>query len=140
MHWQTRQKWIQFLICQRIFKSNTIYMPTIDNPVLYAKAKRIADAKYSKPSAYKSGFIVKKYKELGGTYSDDSQEKNLKRWFSERWQDVGGMDYPVYRPTKRVNSKTPLTPKEIDPSNLFDQILLKQLIRGEKNLPKFEEK
>jgi hypothetical protein len=31
----------------------------------------MADKIYSKPSAYKSGYIVKKYKELGGTYSGD---------------------------------------------------------------------
>ena len=43
--------------------------PTVDNPALYEKAKAIADQKYSKPSAYKSGFIVKEYKRLGGTYS-----------------------------------------------------------------------
>ena len=32
----------------------------IDNPELYEKAKEIADETYKKPSAYKSGFIVKK--------------------------------------------------------------------------------
>jgi len=40
-------------------------MPIIDNPDIYKKAKEIADEKYSKPSAYKSGVIVKKYKEMG---------------------------------------------------------------------------
>jgi hypothetical protein len=44
-------------------------MPTPDNPSLYEKAKAIADEKYSKPSAYKSGFLVKLYKSMGGTYS-----------------------------------------------------------------------
>jgi len=44
-------------------------MPTVNDPKLYEKAKKIADDKYSKPSAYKSGFIVKTYKEMGGTYS-----------------------------------------------------------------------
>jgi len=38
----------------------------IDNPTLYEKVKFIADNLYDKPSAYKSGFIVKTYKELGG--------------------------------------------------------------------------
>jgi hypothetical protein len=115
-------------------------MPIINNPDLYKQAKEIADEKYSKPSAYKSGFIVKKYKELGGTYSDDKQPKNLKRWFKEDWKDIGGLEYPVYRPTKRVSKKTPLTPDEIDFNNLLQQILLKQKIKGESNLPKFEGK
>lgn len=43
-------------------------MPIV-NQALYDKAKKIADEKYSKPSAYKSGFIVKSYKDMGGTYS-----------------------------------------------------------------------
>jgi len=115
-------------------------MPIIDNPTLYNKAKQIADAKYSKPSAYKSGFIVRTYKSLGGTYTDDKNPKNLKRWFSSKWTDVGGMDYPVYRPTIRIDKNTPLLASEIDPKNLQQQILLKQRIKGTKNLPPFKEK
>lgn len=113
-------------------------MPIIDNPELYQKAKAIADEKYTKPSAYKSAFVQKKYKELGGTYTDDKQPKKLANWFRERWVDIGGLDYPVYRPTKRVNKDTPLTPEEIDPANLLKQILLKQQLKGDYNLPKFE--
>ena len=93
---------------------------------------------YKKPSAYKSGFIVKKYKELGGTYKDDHKPKDLKRWYKEEWKDIGNKNYPVYRPTKRVNSKTPLTPNEIEPDNLKKQIKLKQQIKGKKNLPPFK--
>jgi hypothetical protein len=115
-------------------------MPVINNPELYKKAKEIADEKYSKPSAYKSGFIVKKYKEMGGTYSDDDKPKNLQRWFKENWKDIGGLEYPVYRPTKRVSKDTPLTPDEIDFNDLVKQIILKQKIKGESNLPKFQGK
>lgn len=109
-------------------------MPIVDNPTLYEKAKKIADKKYAKPSAYKSGYIVKTYKEMGGTYTDDGKPKNLKRWYKERWSDVGGLDYPVLRPTVKVSKKTPLLPSEI--SNLTEQIKLKQKIKG-KNLPPF---
>lgn len=115
-------------------------MPIIDNQVLYEKAKKIADKKYSKPSAYKSGFIVKTYKNLGGTYSDDKKPKNLKRWFQEDWKDIGGLSYPVYRPTKKINKHTPLTPDQINPKNLNQQIRLKQEIKGNKNLPPFQKK
>ena len=44
-------------------------MNIMNKPVdaeLYARVKQMADAKYTKPSAYKSGWIVKTYKELGG--------------------------------------------------------------------------
>ena len=113
-------------------------MPTPTDINLYNKAKKIADEVYKKSSAYKSGFIVKKYKELGGTYKDDNKPKNLKRWYSEKWMDIGNKEYPVFRPTKRINEKTPLTPNEIDKDNLKKQIKLKQKIKGKKNLPPFK--
>jgi hypothetical protein len=115
-------------------------MPTPANQTLYNQVKQYADTIYKKPSAYKSGFIVKKYKELGGTYIDDNKPKNLKRWFKEDWKDVGNLDYPVYRPTKRISEKTPLTPSEIKPSNLKKQIKLKQELKGDYNLPEFKSK
>jgi hypothetical protein len=38
-------------------------MPIVLDKELYNKAKQIADETYKKPSAYKSGYIVKLYKE-----------------------------------------------------------------------------
>jgi hypothetical protein len=115
-------------------------MPIIDNQSLYDKVKLEADEKYKKSSAYKSGWIVKRYKDLGGTYTEDNKPKNLKRWFKEDWKDVANLAYPVFRPTIRINKNTPLTPNEISPSNLAKQSKLKQIYRGEKNLPPFKEK
>jgi hypothetical protein len=114
-----------------------MYMPTIENPTLYESVKRKADNIYGKPSAYKSGWIVKTYKQMGGTYKDDNKPKDLKRWFREDWGDIGGKDYPVYRPFKRVSAKTPKTAFEIDPIQAKKQIKLKQKIKGDFNLPKF---
>lgn len=113
-------------------------MPIPENQRLYNQVTKMADKVYSKPSAYRSGFIVKKYKELGGTYFNDRQPKNLSRWFEEKWTDVGHKEYPVYRPSIRVNKETPLTVKEIDPKNLKQQINLKQRIKGKSNLPPFQ--
>jgi len=104
---------------------------------LYDKIKKEADSVYTKSSAYKSGYIVKKYKEAGGKYSDLKKEKPLARWFDEKWKDIGNKSYPVYRPTKRINKNTPLLVNEIKPSNLKKQITLKQKIKGRKNLPAF---
>jgi superfamily II DNA or RNA helicase len=115
--------------------------PKIDNPKLYKKAKKIADQKYTKSSAYKSGYIIKKYKELGGTFSGQQNTlKGINRWFKEAWKDVGNKEYPVYRPTKRITDDTPLTVDEIDPDNLKQQIELKQIIKGDANLPPFLKK
>jgi len=115
-------------------------MPIILDKNLYTLVKLEADKIYKHPSAYKTGYIVKKYKKLGGKYKDDNKPKNLKRWFKEKWQDIGHESYPVYRPTIRINKKTPLTINEIDKKNLKEQIRRKQIIKGKKNLPPFKPK
>lgn len=115
-------------------------MPIILNQTLYNIVKEEADKIYSKSSAYKSGWIVKRYKELGGRYAEDNEPKNLARWFKEDWKDIGHSAYPVYRPTKRISTATPLTADEIDKKQLKTQIKLKQKIKGKSNLPPFEPK
>ncbi len=76
---------------------------------------------------------------MGGKYADDNKPKNLKKWYKEKWSDVGDGPYPVYRPTIKIDKSTPLTVSEIDPKNLKQQIKLKQLIKGH-NLPPFKRK
>ena len=110
------------------------------NPELYQQVKIKADEIYKKSSGFKSGYIIKEYKRLGGEFGEDKKEKPLKRWFKEKWTDIGGLEYPVYRPTVRINKKTPLTVNEIDKKQAKQQIILKQIIKGEKNLPKFIKK
>jgi hypothetical protein len=104
--------------------------PKILDPDIYKKAKKIADKVYDRPSAYKSGYIVKKYKELGGRYSGDRKQGKLKRWFDEEWKNINpfktNKSYPVYRPTKRVSKDTPLTIDEIDLKDLEKKIKIKQ--------------
>lgn len=115
-------------------------MPVPLDADLYERVKKEADDKYKKPSAYKSGWIVKTYKDRGGKYSGKKQVKGLTRWYKEQWADIGNKDYPVYRPTRRVNKDTPLTAEEIDPNQLKQQIALKQIIKGDANLPPFIQK
>lgn len=112
------------------------------NLKLYEKAKAIVYKKYAKPSAYRSGAVIKLYKEMGGTFKDDNKPKLLKRWFEEEWKDVNPHktpnSYPVYRPTKRITKDTPLTVDEVDPKNLEEQAKTKQKIKGNKNLKPFK--
>jgi hypothetical protein len=112
----------------------------IENINLYKKAQEIANKKYDKPSAYKSMFLVKKYKELGGKYIGDKPDNGISQWIKEKWVDIGDSNYPVYRPSIRINKNTPLLESEIDSKNLVDQIKLKQIIKGDSNLPKFIQK
>lgn len=118
---------------------------TPKDQVLYNKAKSIADKTYDKPSAYKSGFIVKKYKELykekygsGEAYTGTKTKKGLTNWYKSDWKDVGEKkgDYPLYRPTVKASKDTPKTAQEIGKKRLAEQDKLKQKIKGG-NLPKF---
>jgi len=119
----------------------------VKNQELYEKVKKIVNQQYKKPSAYRSGAYIKMYKEMGGEFEDEKDDKTidgrpLKRWMMEQWTDVNPLktekSYPVYRPKKRITKQTPLTVEEIDPENLIEQSIKKQRIKGKKNLPKFK--
>ena len=99
-------------------------MPTPTDDTLYQKAKQ----KYSdmKHSAYKCGLIVKEYKRLfenkhgsgKNPYTGDKSKGNLTRWYKEQWRsDDGKKTYSskssVFRPTKKISSKTPTTYSEL---------------------------
>jgi len=98
------------------------------NPKLYEKAKKEADKVYSRHSAYKSMFISKKYKELGGKYKTTKKKSgSTDNWTKEEWiqvipyltkgeKIVCGLDNKknkVCRPLKRINSNTPITIDEL---------------------------
>ena len=81
-------------------------------------------------SAYRSGQIVKKYKEAykkkhgsSVAYSGTKTKGNLTKWFKEDWKNQrGGTGYKkkgdVYRPTKRVDKTTPATFKELSKTQI----------------------
>lgn len=120
-------------------------MPTPTNPKLYEEVRDKIMKSYKKNSAFASGAIVKEYKRQGGKYKKDGKEKNLERWFDEKWINVNPVlgitkedAYPVFRPTNKVNSRTPTLLQEIPYDNLKQQYKLKQKIKGKANLPDFE--
>jgi hypothetical protein len=97
--------------------------PNVCDPKLYEKARN--KYKNLRHSAYKSGLVVQEYKRLGGRYKGKKpQRKGLKRWFKEEWRNQDGeVGYKrkrrksdisdIYRPTKRITSKTPTTYSEL---------------------------
>ena len=99
-------------------------MPTPTDEKLYESIKKDLFKKY-KPSAYRSGLLVQNYKEEyvkkhknKNYYSGTKENSNLKRWFDEKWRsDSGYIGYKkkddVYRPTIRINDKTPTTFNEL---------------------------
>lgn len=94
-------------------------MPTPTNKALYERVKKEIIAKNPKHSAYRSGLIVKTYKQRGGKYSGSKDsKKGLSRWFKEDWRtEKGKKTYKeggtIFRPTRRVTSKTPTTMSEL---------------------------
>ena len=111
---------------------------------IYEKAKNEVYLIYKKPSAFRSGALVKRYKELGGRYEGQKKVIGLTRWFKEEWKDVNPNkkqgSYPVFRPTKKITKQTPLLVSEIKSKNFKEQVKLKQKIKGKRNLPKFLKK
>ena len=104
-------------------------MPTPKDQILYEKIKQNIHSKY-KPSAYRSGLLVQEYKrEYLKKYKNDDayignrQESNLKLWFDEQWTNQRGkVGYEktgdIYRPTKKINEKTPITWFELTPAQI----------------------
>jgi len=126
-----------------ITNHSILYPPIVSNKELYEDVRRYADKIYKHPSAYKSMYIQKLYKRLGGTYKDDGKERKLLRWINEHWEDISNKKsphYPVYRPTVKVSEDTPLLVNEIDKNDLKKKIEQKQLIKGFKNLTPFKHK
>ena len=129
---------------------------TPTDPKLYNKIKKKIFDENPINSAYRSGLLIKTYKnEFLKKYGDASSvgttdiepfknnflKRPLERWFKEHWintnEIIGLNGYPVYRPTIRVTKDTPKTVQEISPEKLYQQYLLKQKYKYNKNLPKF---
>ena len=102
-------------------------MSTPADPQLYESVKRRVYERYPKHSAYRSGHLVREYKESfarkhGATRKPYVGEKKggLTRWFAERWRnESGGVGYDnnmLYRPTVRVTKDTPKTWSELKPA------------------------
>lgn len=105
-------------------------LENIKNKALYKKVKVEADSKYARPGLYKSAWIQKRYKELGGEYYEDKPNTGtgIQRWLKrEKWIAVlpyllenkivlcGSMDGEniACRPLIRANQQTPPTLPEL---------------------------
>jgi hypothetical protein len=129
---------------------------------LYDKIKKKADDKFdSKTGIYRSSWIVKEYKRLGGKYSGKRpsiKSPGLRRWYKEKWVDLNRPiknsngkvigykscgrtsvkrskeKYPLCRPSKRVSFKTPKTYKQLKKSSINKAKKQKSIVRGSKNI------
>ena len=93
---------------------------------LYNKVKARVYKKIPKHSAYRSGIVVQKYKNSFKKKHGNkkpytgkkTKKKGLSRWFAEEWTNQRGkIGYKyksdIYRPSKRITKKTPVTHGEL---------------------------
>ena len=96
---------------------------------LYEKVKARVYEDMPKHSAYRSGIVVQKYKTAFATKHGErrspytgsrrtTKKRGLTRWFAEKWVNQRGeVGYrrksDIYRPSKRITRKTPLTHSEL---------------------------
>ena len=110
--------------------------PSPTDPALYQRVKAQIYRRHPMHSAYRSGMVVKSYKQAfskrhgpsrspyrGGRGSRGSRSGSLSRWFQEKWVNQRGeVGYKyksdIYRPSVRVNRHTPKTYRELSPSAL----------------------
>ena len=98
---------------------------------LYDKIKEKMRKKYASWDAYKSGRLVQTYKKAyekkygsSSAYIGKRPKKvGLARWYAEDWKsNTGKYKYTskrsVYRPSKRITSKTPVTFSELSKKRL----------------------
>ena len=108
------------------------------NPRLYQAVKEKIYKDIPTHSAYRSGLIVQEYKRRGGKYVGvKPKTKGLTRWFKEEWRNQrGGVGYQkkgdIYRPTRRVTEKTPVTLQEPTPGEL-KTAMKKKMTKGRVN-------
>jgi hypothetical protein len=113
--------------------------PTPTDLVLYERVKKRVYQEIPKHSAYRSGILVKRYKEAfskkyGNSKSPYKGERpgltqkeltGLTRWFNEKWVNQRGeIGYSkkgdIYRPSRRVTKNTPVTWKELTKKEIAD--------------------
>jgi hypothetical protein len=102
------------------------------DPRLYERVKRSVYRQHPRHSAYRSGLVVQTYKRA---FRDQhgprrspyrgrrSPQTGLARWYKERWTNQRGETgyryaSDVYRPTRRVTARTPVTFRELSPRRL----------------------
>lgn len=138
-------------------------MPQPTNKKLYSQVKSLANKKFKSPSGiYRSSWIVREYKKRGGKYSGSpNKNSGLKRWFREKWIDINrpvnkgrsfksrGKNiryskcgrssskrgkYPLCRPSRRINSKTPRTYMSLSKYSIKNAKMLKQKYKYRRNV------
>lgn len=99
------------------------------------------------PSAYASGYIAKCRKRKNKRPKTSKSSSNLRRWYREDWRDEMGNKCGTRkralkkcRPTKRINSKTPVTWSEMTAKQKMKAIRDKKRVGMGKRAPSIKRK
>lgn len=116
----------------------------LDKP-LWEKIKQEIKDRYGKRwNAFYSGLLVQEYKKRGGKFRGQKpspKQNPLRRWYKEKWENIGTDDVIVFRPTKRISAQTPLTASEISKAEIKRKTEeKKKIMNTTKNLSKFLKK
>ena len=129
---------------------------------LYEKVKQMASEKFETPTSwYRSAWIVKTYKKLGGRYdtpkTKEVEKQGLIRWANEQWVNLNAPiydtqgkligyepcgrkeaslkgTYPLCRPLKRITEDTPITYRELTKEQIQQANRKKQVIKSSGNI------
>jgi hypothetical protein len=119
---------------------------------LYSRVKQMASDKFSSPTGiFRSAWIVKKYKQMGGKYTNTNKPSKIQRWMREGWIDLnqpngkGGYypcghkntqndKYPLCRPSKTISKDTPEKYQNISSDRIKRANVQKQKIKGSGNI------
>ena len=105
---------------------------------LYNRVKKEIFSKNPVNSAYRSGLLVKTYKERfeknnpnKSPYIDNNSKKPLKRWFMENWKNQKNMvgysqKGDIYRPTIKISKNTPKTFSELTSKEIKKAMVMKK--------------
>jgi hypothetical protein len=123
---------------------------------LYNNIKTMANSVFdNNKGIYRSMWIVKKYKQMGGEFENKEKNSDVDRWISEKWIDLNqpikkdnkivGFEkcgtkntknnlYPLCRPSKRINNKTPKLYQELNKNAIEEANKKKQIVKNKGNI------
>ena len=116
---------------------------------IYNRAKKLADEKYKKHSAYKSMYMMEQYEKLGGRINKNLKKSGTATWNKEKWVNLSaiamgiesniknltacGQKHPkqkknptICRPTKKVNKDTPNLAQSFSKSQIKKALEIKK--------------
>lgn len=116
---------------------------------IYNRAKKLADEKYKKHSAYKSMYMMEQYEKLGGRINKNLKKSGTATWNKEKWVNLSaiamgiesniknltacGEKHPkqkknptICRPTKKVNKDTPKLAQSFSKSQIKKALEIKK--------------